>query len=96
MYCNVIDVIHWSAQRVWRTSPVEPAAMPAITVHILGAHTATSYLWMNLTAEGRGRESDFEHYWDPYWIKNIFRVRERELTLLICEGKDIYFFTSWH
>lgn len=61
MNCNVIDVIHWSAQRVWRMSPVEPAAVHAITVHLLGAHTVTSYLWMNLTAAVRGRESAFGH-----------------------------------
>lgn len=40
---------------------MEPAAVPAITVHLLGAHTVASYLGMNLTAEVRGRESAFGH-----------------------------------
>lgn len=42
MNCNVIDVIHWSAQRVWRMSPVEPAGVSAVTVHHPGVHAVTS------------------------------------------------------
>lgn len=42
MNCNVIDVIHWSAQRVRRMSPAEAAGVSAVTVHHPGVHAVTA------------------------------------------------------
>lgn len=54
MNCNVIDVIHWWARRVWRMSPVEPAGASAITAHPLGVHTLTSAGWTSQPRDADG------------------------------------------
>lgn len=54
MDCNVIDVIHWWAQRVWRMSPVEPAGASAITAHLLGVHKLASAEWTSQPRDADG------------------------------------------